>query len=93
MLIFKKHRDEIEKLRAEVADLRKEVRDYEREISRLKTELLVSKNTGTSVDGIDGTSIAYYKNIPLACRNCSNHPSNGGSGICHCTLGTPPVIS
>ena len=22
-----------------------------------------------------------------ACKNCSNHPSNGGSGICHCTLG------
>lgn len=20
--------------------------------------------------------------IPEACRNCSNHPSNGGSGIC-----------
>ena len=21
------------------------------------------------------------------CRYCHNHPSNGGSGICHCTLG------
>ncbi len=29
--------------------------------------------------------------IPEACKSCSNHPSNGGSGICHCTLGTPPV--
>lgn len=25
--------------------------------------------------------------IPPACRNCSNHPKNGGSGICHCILG------
>ena len=25
------------------------------------------------------------------CRFCSNHPSNGGSGICHCTLGTPVI--
>lgn len=25
--------------------------------------------------------------IPTACKGCSNHPSNGGSGICHCTLG------
>ena len=25
---------------------------------------------------------------PPTCRNCSNHPSNGGSGICHCTLGS-----
>lgn len=22
-----------------------------------------------------------------ACENCSNNPKNGGSGICHCTLG------
>ena len=29
--------------------------------------------------------------IPEACRYCSNHPSNGGSGICNCTLGTPEV--
>lgn len=25
--------------------------------------------------------------IPDSCRNCSNHPSNGGSGICNCILG------
>ena len=25
--------------------------------------------------------------IPEPCRGCSNHPSNGGSGICNCTLG------
>lgn len=31
------------------------------------------------------------KNIASACINCSNHPSNGGSGICHCTLGTPKI--
>jgi hypothetical protein len=24
--------------------------------------------------------------IPEACKGCSNHPSNGGSGICHCTV-------
>lgn len=29
--------------------------------------------------------------IPSACINCSNHPSNGGSGICHCILGSPVV--
>ena len=29
--------------------------------------------------------------IPGACKACSNHPSNGGSGICNCTLGTPEV--
>ena len=29
--------------------------------------------------------------IPEACRSCMNHPSNGGTGICHCTLGSPSV--
>ena len=29
--------------------------------------------------------------IPDACRTCSNHPSNGGSGICHCVMGLPQV--
>ena len=24
--------------------------------------------------------------IPAACKTCSNHPSNGGSGICNCVL-------
>ena len=25
------------------------------------------------------------------CKFCSNHPSNGGSGICHCTIGAPVI--
>lgn len=25
--------------------------------------------------------------IPEGCRTCSNHPNNGGNGICHCVLG------
>lgn len=29
--------------------------------------------------------------IPYACRTCSNHPSNGGSGICHCVMGIPQM--
>lgn len=29
--------------------------------------------------------------VPEACRSCHNHPSNGGSGICFCTLGTPEI--
>ena len=30
--------------------------------------------------------------VSLFCQNCSNHPSNGGSEICNCILGTPSVI-
>ena len=25
--------------------------------------------------------------IPPSCIHCNNHPSNGGSGVCHCILG------
>lgn len=28
-----------------------------------------------------------FANIPSACQKCPNHPSNGGSGNCSCTLG------
>lgn len=27
-----------------------------------------------------------------ACKNCSNNPKNGGSGICHCILGQMNVV-
>lgn len=27
--------------------------------------------------------------VPENCRYCKNHPSNGGTGICHCILGNP----
>ena len=33
-----------------------------------------------------------FSDIPAGCRNCPNHPSNGGSGICHCTIGTMPIM-
>lgn len=39
-------------------------------------------------------NIIYPKvknNIPEACKHCSNHPSNGGSGVCLCTLGLPKI--
>lgn len=29
--------------------------------------------------------------IPECCKHCSNHPTNGGSGICHCILGLPKI--
>ena len=28
---------------------------------------------------------------PSPCVGCPNHPSNGGSGICLCTLATPKI--
>ena len=34
---------------------------------------------------------AVAEETPDPCKNCSNHTSNGGSGICNCTLGLPKV--
>jgi len=34
-----------------------------------------------------------YGNIPLVCKRCRNHPSNGGSGVCHCILGNQTTWS
>ena len=31
------------------------------------------------------------KNVPPSCRYCSNHPINGGSGVCWCVLGVPEI--
>ena len=31
--------------------------------------------------------VSLFDITPSPCRNCSNHPSNGGSGNCNCTLG------
>lgn len=28
----------------------------------------------------------HVDNIPDCCKGCPNHPNNGGSGICNCTL-------
>lgn len=32
-----------------------------------------------------------WPDIPEACKTCSNHPLNGGSGICHCVMGIPQI--
>lgn len=44
---------------------------------------------------LDLTHINYAINIEpeikSQCASCSNHPSNGGSGICHCIIGIPDI--
>ena len=54
-----------------------ESKDYSENISRIYNP------TGVNLYDLMG--------IPPACRNCGNHPVNGGSGICHCILGLPKV--
>lgn len=53
---------------------------------------LVEKTCQNAMD------IAYPREIditaiPESCRNCPNHPSNGGSGFCNCILGQFNITS
>ena len=47
-------------------------------VAKTKTRIESSQVT------LSGTASS---SIPDACKNCSNHPSNGGSGNCNCMLG------
>lgn len=49
----------------------------------------VEDNQGRDYDTAFRMAIEALKenSILPACRNCSNHPKNGGSGICNCILG------
>lgn len=41
-----------------------------------------------AIEALEQEPVKTLKKIPEACKNCSNHPSNGGSGVCFCTLGS-----
>lgn len=62
-----------------------EMRDMTPEESKSVSDYMSSISKPTGVNIFD------LMNIPPACRNCGNHPTNGGSGICHCILGTTQV--
>lgn len=55
-----------------------------------KTQTTVATlNDYLNVDSLKGSLVDNFEQS--ACANCSNNPKNGGSGICHCTLGLPKV--
>lgn len=58
-----------------------EIRKLAEEVEKLKQEII-------RLHAISDIKNDSYSSIPVNCRNCSNHPSNGGSGICHCILGS-----
>lgn len=49
--------------------------------------------------GVDGYIVERYVPIQPSdaaydsspCKYCSNNPRNGGSGVCHCILGSPEI--
>ena len=51
----------------------------------------VKEKKSDKTEKIESAPNFYYPKksitgIPECCKSCSNHPSNGGSGICYCTL-------
>ena len=52
---------------------------------KLKELLEIAKRADEDTQNqVEASAVSF---IPEACKRCTNHPSNGGSGICHCTLG------
>ena len=51
-------------------------------------ELICPKNKKIRFDLEPGPGVILQATYPDACKNCPNSPANGGSGICHCTLGS-----
>ena len=69
-----------------------ELRSMRAELAEIIRDAVVQPNT--YVYKPTAPTIYWPQNgIPEACRSCTNHPSNGGTGICHCTLGSPSVTS
>ena len=66
------------------------IREETAKMSEIIREAVVQKNTYVYKPT---APTIYWPNtwIPEACRSCVNHPSNGGTGICHCTLGSPSI--
>lgn len=55
---------------------------------------VIHKNNGDKKN--QPKTFAFISYGPLdqvneVCKHCSNNPENGGSGICHCTLGQRAV--
>ena len=66
-----------------------ELRSMRAELAEIIRDAIVQPNT--YVYKPTAPQVVWTNYIPEACRSCSNHPANGGSGNCNCTLGSPSV--
>lgn len=62
---------------------------------KIITEIIIEKDDNGNIffndKLIPPPNFNDFSNKPDYCQSCPNHPSNGGSGICHCILGLPQV--
>ena len=63
-------------------------KEFERGRNSVKVEIqTISPKTPIDYSPkLGDNSDIWVDYIPSACRTCPNHPSNGGNGICNCTL-------
>ena len=62
-----------------------DIRDLYKELQNINNKLdyIINQNKFT---------VNTISDIPDPCKTCPNHPSNGGSGICWCTLGSQKIM-
>ena len=53
----------------------------------LQREFERGKSSNQTITYTPNMNFDYISTIPEPCKTCPNHPSNGGSGMCNCTLG------
>ena len=51
----------------------------------------VGEEAPNEMEYLNGSWAVNDDSLPDACKTCSNHPRNGGSGVCLCTLGMPNI--
>ena len=51
--------------------------------------IIHKNNSGKNISNI--LKYKGLRDVPDSCKGCGKHPSNGGDGICHCTLGGPRI--
>jgi hypothetical protein len=56
-------------------------------------ELICKENKKIQFELDPKPGVILQANYPDACKYCSNSPANGGSGICHCTLGSYKITA
>ena len=60
-------------------------------IKREMLENFANYNKSSDYPFVWSSDVWEEKNVPPSCRLCSNHPINGGSGVCWCVLGVPEI--
>ena len=65
-----------------------EIIELKKQVEQLNDKIDTLLKRDYTIHYLENTTSPY---VPEACKYCPTHPSNGGSGICNCTLGLPKI--